>query len=113
MHFRLILQPVMALMFAARAGFRDAKAGKRPYFWSLFTSDSNKRKLMVDGWKDVGKVFVIAVILDCVYQIITVQWIYPVETLVVAVMLAFVPYLLFRGAFNRLVSRFGSGMKTS
>jgi hypothetical protein len=68
---------------------------------------------MVDGWKDVGKVFVIAVILDCVYQIITVRWIYPVETLVVAVMLAFVPYLLFRGAFNRLVRRFGVGMKTS
>ena len=113
MHVRLILQPVMALIFAARAGLRDAKAGRTPYFWALFTADRNRRRLMAEGWKDVGKVFLIAVILDGVYQIITVHWIYPLETLVVAVILAFVPYLFFRGAITRLGRALGIGSRQS
>ena len=41
-------------------------------------------------------------ILDVVYQIITVRWIYPMEALLVAVILAFIPYLIARGAVTRL-----------
>jgi hypothetical protein len=32
MKFRLVLQPVMASIFAIVAGLKDAKAGKPPYF---------------------------------------------------------------------------------
>ena len=42
MHFRFILQPVMATLFAVIAGLKDAKAGKSPYFWALFTDSSNR-----------------------------------------------------------------------
>lgn len=34
MRFRLILQPVMAVIFAIRAGLKDAKEGRPPYFWA-------------------------------------------------------------------------------
>jgi hypothetical protein len=107
MNLRLILQPLMALLFAARAGFRDARTGEPPYFWAMFDNPAHKRALLREGWKDVGKVFVIALVLDAVYQIVTVRWIYPVESLVVAVLLAFIPYLVFRGAFTRLGRRLG------
>jgi hypothetical protein len=53
----------------------------------------------------VGKVFIIAMILDAVYQFIVVRWFYPGEALVVAVVLAIVPYVLLRGPANRLTSR--------
>jgi hypothetical protein len=102
MSFRLICQPLMALGFAARAGIRDAKAGRPPYFWTLFTRQRRRLVLLRDGWKDVGQIFLLAVILDAVYQIITVRWIYPGELLLVAFTLAFVPYLVFRGIFTRL-----------
>lgn len=32
LHFRFILQPVMATLFAARDGYKDAKAGRTAYF---------------------------------------------------------------------------------
>ena len=35
--FRLILQPVVAILFAFRDGYHDARAGSVPYFWALFT----------------------------------------------------------------------------
>ncbi|HWS77389.1 MAG TPA: hypothetical protein VN205_03325 [Thermomonas sp.] len=102
MHFRLLLQPVMATVFAFIAGRADAKAGKAPYFWSLLTDPGHRRDMLKDGWKDVGKVFLLAILLDVVYQYIVAKFIYPGEALVVAFLLAIVPYLLVRGVVTRL-----------
>ena len=102
MKFRLILQPLMATIFAIRSGLKDAKEGKPAYFWALFTDSSHRRDMLRDGWKSVGKVFVIAIIIDVVYQLIVFRWVYPVEALLVAAILAFVPYLLIRGPVNRI-----------
>jgi len=55
--------------------------------------------------KDVGKLFVMAVVLDCVYQVIEIRWIYPLQALIVGFLLAIVPYILIRGPVNRFVSR--------
>ena len=58
-----------------------------------------------DGWKSVGKVFVLALVLDVVYQIIVLRFVYPGETLLVAFVLAIVPYLILRGLVNRLTPK--------
>lgn len=102
MKFRLVLQPIMAAIFAIRDGRRDAREGKAAYGWAIFIRPEHRRELFRDGWKSVGKVFVIAVIIDAVYQLIALRWFYPGEALVVAAVLAFVPYLLIRGPANRL-----------
>jgi hypothetical protein len=47
-----------------------------------------------------------AMIIDGIYQLIVQRWIYPVEILIVAFLLAVVPYVLIRGPVNRLVRRF-------
>ncbi len=101
---RLLLQPAMAIFFALRDAKRDAREGRVPYFWALFSSPEHRRELVREGWKSVGKVFVIAIVLDVVYQIIAIRWVYPVEALVVACVLAILPYLLVRGPVNRLFS---------
>ncbi len=100
MKFRLILQPLMAIIFAVRSGLKDAKEGKPAYFWALFTQSDHRRDMLRDGWKAVGKVFVFAIIIDLVYQLIIFRWFYPGEALLVAVILAFIPYLLIRGPVN-------------
>lgn len=105
MKFRLVLQPVMAIVFAVRAGLRDGRSGQPPYFWAMFGSQSHRRELLRQGWKDVGKVFIMAVVIDVVYQIVVARWVYPGEALFVAAVLAFVPYLLCRGLVTRLTSR--------
>ena len=105
MKFRLVLQPVMASIFAIISGLNDAKAGKPPYFWALFTDPAHRTDMIRDGWKSVGKVFVLALVLDVVYQINVLRFVYPGEALIVAFVLAIVPYLILRGLVNRLTPK--------
>lgn len=102
LHFRVLLQPVMAIIFAIRDGLKDGRQGRPAYFWALFTATGSRRDLVQDGWRSVSKVFILACVLDAVYQIIVQRWIYPGEVLLVAVVLAVVPYLLIRGPVNRI-----------
>jgi hypothetical protein len=102
MKFRLVLQPCMAAFFAIRAGLADARTGKSPYFWGLL-SDSGERAAMIkDGWKSVGRVFILALVLDVVYQIIVLRFVYAGEAIIVAFILAIVPYLILRGLVTRV-----------
>jgi hypothetical protein len=104
MKFRLLLQPAMATFFAIRGGLQDAKECKPPYFWGLFTDKGERESMLKDGWKSIGKVFILAIVLDVVYQLIEHRWtVYPGEAVLVAIILAIVPYLLIRGPVNRIV----------
>jgi hypothetical protein len=102
--FRLILQPVVAAVLAIRAGLADARAGRPAYFWTILTNPGDRRELLREGWKAVAKVFTIALVIDIVYQLIVFRWVYPFEVLIVAFLLACVPYLLIRGPVNRIAS---------
>jgi hypothetical protein len=102
MKFRVVLQPVMASLFAIRSGLADARAGKAPYFWSLLSDPGQRTDMIKDGWKSVGKVFILALVLDVVYQIIELRFVYPGEAIIVAFILAIVPYLILRGLTTRL-----------
>ncbi|MGZ4830756.1 MAG: hypothetical protein ACXV78_14050 [Candidatus Angelobacter sp.] len=103
MKFRLVLQPCMAAFFAIRSGLADAKAGKSPYFWALLSDTGQRADMIKDGWKSVGKVFVLALVLDVIYQILVLRFVYPGEAIIVAFILAIVPYLIMRGLVTRVV----------
>jgi len=105
MKFRILLQPMMAIFFAMRSGLQDAKQNRPPYFWAIFTDSDNRREMLRDGLKEISKVFVFAIVLDAVYQVIVLRWVYPGEALLVAVVLAIVPYLVIRGPMNRIARR--------
>jgi len=105
MKFRLLLQPLMAVIFAVRSGLKDAGEGRPPYFWAIFTDPPHRREMLREGWKSIGRVFIFAVVMDAIYQIIVLHWFYPLEALVVAVILAIIPYLLIRGPVNRIAGR--------
>jgi hypothetical protein len=102
MRFRLLLQPTMAAIFAITSGLKDAKAGKSPYFWGLLTDAGHRIERIKDGWTSVGKIFVLAMVLDVAYQIIVSRFVYVGEVIVVAFVLAIVPYVLLRGFVTRL-----------
>ncbi len=103
--FRLVLQPAMALVLATIAGLKDARAGKAPYFYGLFTSAGHRREMLENGWKSVGKLFVLALLLDVVYQFIVLRFVYAGEALIVALVLAIVPYLIVRGLVTRIARK--------
>jgi hypothetical protein len=95
----------MACIFAVIAGLKDAKAGRPPYFWGLLTHPGQRAAMVRDGWKSVGKVFLLAIVLDVVYQIVVQRFVYPGEVLIVAFLLAIVPYLILRGLVTRFARK--------
>jgi hypothetical protein len=105
MTFRLIFQPAMAALLAWRAGLKDAREGRPPYLWTVLTDPAQRADLLHEGWKSIARVFFLAVIMDFVYEWIMGRWIYPLETLVLAIVLAVMPYLLLRGPVNRIARR--------
>ena len=105
---RLFLQPIMASIFAIRSGLRDGREGRPPYLATLVRDPEHRGTLLREGWKDVGKVFVIAMVLDAVYQIIAIHKIRPLQIVLVPVFLALIPYIILRGPVSRLAARKGA-----
>ena len=102
MNLRLIIQPAVATILAICAGLRDAHQNRPPFLWAVFWNHAYRQELLRQGWKDVGKVFVVAAILDAVYQLIVHRGVYTLELLIVAVTLAIIPYILLRGPISRI-----------
>ncbi len=102
MAFRFYLQPLMAMLFAVRDGIKDAREGRPAYFWALFTDKPHRSELLRSGWSSVGKIFILALVLDTVYQLLVFRGLRPIQGLLMSVLLALVPYVLLRGPVNRL-----------
>lgn len=106
MHLRFILQPLMAVIFACLDGMKDAKLGKPAYFWAVIFHPEYRKELLKEGWKAIGKIFIIAIVIDLLYLWKEHLGLYPGEILIVAIMLAIVPYVLLRGPVNRIARMF-------
>lgn len=102
MTFRLVLQPLIASLIGFRAGRRDARAGRPPFLTHLIGWPEGRRALMLEAFRDIVKVMIMAIVIDLIYQIIVVRWFYPLEALTVAATVAILPYAIVRGFTNRL-----------
>ncbi len=111
LHFRLIMQPLMAIFFALRDARRDAREGRSAYLWALLTDPEERRYLLESGWKGISKVFVLAFALDVVYQFLEWHGLKALQALSTAIVLAVIPYALLRGPVNRLI-RIGQTRKS-
>ena len=100
--FRFTVQPIMATILAIRAGVRDARAGRPPFFWGMLTHAGQRRKLLYGGLKELRNLFILGVVLDVIYQLSVHRFIYPLELVFTVTLLVFVPYLLIRGPANRV-----------
>lgn len=106
LHFRFIIQPLMATLFAVLSGIKDAKTGKEPFLWKFLTHREYRWEMIKDGWQHVSKLFLVALVLDLIYQFRVLHHFYPVEALTVAFILALVPYFLLRGPISRILKLF-------
>ena len=103
LHFRLFVQPLMAILFAIRDGRRDAREGRGAYIWKLVYKPEHRCDLVLSGVRSTSKVFVLAFALDVVYQFVEWHGLKPLQALMTAVVLAVIPYLLLRGPINRVM----------
>jgi hypothetical protein len=107
MNFRLILQPLVAACIAIWSGIKDGRAGRPPFLSTAIRDTAQRGALLRQGWKEVGKVFIIALILDAVYQLMQLHAVHLLELLIVAPLLAFVPYILIKGPVTRITAALG------
>jgi hypothetical protein len=109
LHFRFVLQPLVAAAFAIRSGRRDAREGRPAFFWKVFRGALGRNYVLRQLWRDVGTLFLVALTLDGLYQVIALRWLYPAEALAIAAVLAILPYLVVRGLTNRVLVWLGHG----
>jgi ABC-type dipeptide/oligopeptide/nickel transport system permease subunit len=105
-HLRLVITPAVAFIFAIRAGLRDAREGHPPFLWEVLTNPAERQRLRRSWWKDIGKMVIVALITDAVYQLYVLRAFYVFQALILIVVLAMGPYALVRGITTRLTRRF-------
>ena len=102
MSFRLYLQPAMALLAAIPDGIRDARAGHKSFFWSsLWDSNATPGRLK-EGLRSIARVILLGISIDVIYQIKQLDQFYPAEAVMMAILLAVIPYFVFRPIVEHL-----------
>jgi hypothetical protein len=108
MTFRFFLQPAMAAIAALRDGIKDARTGRRPYLWAMLAGvrgPEGRSGRLWEGIVSTARILILGVVMDVIYQSIVLRTFYPAESAIIAVLLAFVPYVLLRGPFERVARR--------
>lgn len=103
LNFRLIVMPIVVSVLAIRAGLKDAREGRPTFMRGIFSRPAERSQILRSAMADIGKIFIVASILDTAYQIMTKRPFRVIEVLFVAVACAIVPYLMLRGPVTLLV----------
>ncbi len=106
LHFRLFVMPIVVTIIAIRAELRDAREGRPVLSGKFFIKRTEFRQLFRSAVEDVGKIFIVAVVLDTAYQLFVLRAFHIGQLLIVAVGCAVVPYVLIRGPVMRLARHF-------
>ena len=114
MRFRFVLQPLMAAIAAIHDGREDARAGRSPYFMTVLRNPQERVGLLREGLNATARIILLGLVMDLIYQLLVLKTFYPNEALVIALLLAFVPYLIirelvFRVARSRIRGSRGEG----
>jgi hypothetical protein len=102
MSFRFVLQPVMAAAAALHDGILDARANRSPYLWSLMNEPWRRSVRLSEGLVSTARIMLLGIGMDVVYQTQALGTFYPAEAVIIALVLAFVPYLILRGPIARI-----------
>lgn len=103
--FRFILQPLMAAGVAIHDGLKDARAGRTPYLWTVVSNPQERMGRLREGLNATARIILLGLGMDVIYQILVLKTFYPNEALIIACVLAFLPYLLVRGVASRVLRR--------
>ena len=102
MRFRFVLQPLMAGIAAIHDGREDARAGRPPYFVTMLRNAPARVALLREGLNATARIILLGLVMDVIYQALVLKTFYPNEALAIALLLAFVPYLISRGLALRI-----------
>jgi hypothetical protein len=103
MTFRFILQPIMATIAALYDGVTDARTGRSPYLSTIFFNPEERGGRLREGLISTARIILLGLCMDLIYQLIEFKTFHPAEAAIIALLLAYAPYLLLRGPCARIV----------
>lgn len=104
--FRLILQPAVAAVLGIRAGLKDARAGQTPALSrAVLGGKAARRQVLRESWADVGRLFLIAVVADLIFQALALHHVRLLHAVLFALLLAVPTYFAARALTNRIARR--------
>lgn len=106
LHFRLLMMPTVVTLSRNPGRREGAREGQPAFLWAIITNPAERGRLVRSAMKDVGRIFIVAVVLDTVYQVFVLRTLHVVQLLIVAIACAIVPYVLIRGPVTRLARLF-------
>ena len=96
MTIRFYLQPTLAFFAALKDGVKDARLGHKAFFWTALWDPTQSRGRLRQGLMSTSQMALIGFAMDIVYQFKTLERFYPVEAVMMVLLLALAPYFLFR-----------------
>ena len=105
MAFRFVLQPLMTAIAAFLDGRRDARRSRTPYFETIVSDRQKRLARLREGLNATARIITLGFAMDLIYQLIVLKRFYPVEAVIVAVFVGFVPYVALRGIVTRIIHR--------
>ena len=105
MRFRFILQPLMVAIIAIRHGLEDARTGRSPYFWTMVGNPRERAQRLNEGLNATARIILLGLVMDAIYQVLMLRQFYPAEAVIVALLFAFLPYVIIRGPTARIARR--------
>ncbi len=105
MSFRFMLQPAMAIIAAILDARRDAQLGRSPYLWAVLHRPEERITRWNEAANATARIVLLGLVMDTIYQVIVFDRFFPVEAVIIALILAFLPYVIARGTALRIVRR--------
>lgn len=103
---RFIVQPIVAILFGARDGAKDARAGIPAFPLALAFHGQHRREMLRSALASAGDLVAIAILVDLIAQFLIFREIRPGAALLVGPILIGVPYAVARAVRN-WISRYG------
>lgn len=113
MSFRFILQPTTAFLAALHDGIKDARTGREPYLHKLLTRPHHLGQNLSEALQATARIVLLALGMDTIYQAAVLKTFYPGEMVMVALLLALLPYVLLRGPISRVARRWFAAKHSS
>ncbi len=101
MTFRFFLQPTMAFLAALPDGIEDARHGHTGFFWTQRSRMHGRSGRLKQGLVSTARVVLLGISMDVIYQMRVFDRFFPGEAVLMALLLAFIPYFLFRWLIER------------
>ena len=102
--FRFILQPSMALLAALPDGVKDARLGHKAFFWTTLRDPTQHGGRLREGLKSIARVMLLGISMDVIYQYKVFERFYPAEAVMMALLLAVIPYFILRWLTERIAN---------